>query len=774
MLRNKTWFGLFIIMLLSSLVFFSFASTVVNVNTTSITSGGEIVASFPTVGDTNAWIGFYKVGSTDRQFISYTYLKNASGTYTVKAPLENGSYHFRLFGDNGYTKLEGTSQSVEVKSTTTSTTSNKGENAWVLVDVIDYPNNEGWETANASEVYDNKATYKQSNFTVKKSYIGSSQGTKVNGEGVKLSAIFTGPPEVINEGDEVSLTVNLQASENTLSFYTFSGSAKADFYPNVDIDPAMGSGTRFLDGDGNNNWTIGGTSYSPIQEIIKAKAPSGGNDGDQIVLRQNFYAGVSMATYYVYEWKAPEEGQTTPLPSVEVKPTSDGESGWVYEKTIYNNSSGQWVENQPVQLGGETADGYELARLSSGKLAIDTNRENRLKKYNSEKTTREIVRLDYTWTQPPSIISPDENFNVTINREFISFQHGDWYPRYWAQVKSGLLGTNLDDLSFKGPDGKEYNDMVWTDSSWGAQQSTTLEGVRYVSMDSLSGQWIGSLPAGKEGQQQVIELSIGHVAGSYYSEQHIYNWQEGTSASEANEREQPTPEVNAGSGEVFESGVRLEWPAASGLGYRVFRSKDRNSLGISITDFYITSTRVVDVNVEPNTEYYYTVKPVLAEANPLRGVEESLGDTLATFTFKTGGNIANVDQQKGFVVLQVDNAMMIVNGASQEIDPGRGTSPIIISGRSMVPIRAIVEALGGTVGWEGSERKIILNARGQQVEMWVDKNDIRKNGADDRMDVAPTIQDGRTFVPVRFASENLGTSVDWINSTREIIIVFTE
>lgn len=654
--------------------------------------------------------------------------------------------------------------------------SNEGTtgNAWVLVNVIDHPNDEAWDVANANESYDNQVTYKQSNFTVKKSYTGRSEGSKVNGEGVKLSAVFTGPPKVIYENQEVSLTVNLEASENTLSFFTFKGSAKADFYPKVDIDPSMGSGTRFLDGDGNNSWTIGGTSYSPIQETIKAKAPSGKNIGDQIVLRQNFYAGVSMATYYVYEWKAPEADNTTPLPSPEANPTSNGESGWVYEKTIYNNSSGQWIEDQPEQIGGEIGDGYELARLSSGQMEIDINRENRLRRYNSEKTTREILRMDYTWSKPPAVIQPDEAFGVTINRDFISYQHGDFYPRIWSRVRSGLLGTNLGDINFKGPDGKEYNDMVWTDSSWGAQQSTTEEGVRYVSMDSLSGQWIGSLPAGKEGQQQVVEIAIGHISGSYYGERHIYNWKEGTTASEPNESEPASPKVNAGSGEVFDSGVRMEWPETTGLGYRVFRSKDKNSLGISITDFYITSTRVVDVNVEPNTEYHYTVKPVLAEANPLRGVEENLGDAVATFTFKTGSNIADVNRQKGFVILQIDNAMMSVNGASQEIDPGRGTSPIIISGRSMVPIRAIVEAIGGTVGWEGNERKIILNARGNQVEMWVDKNDIRKNGANGRMDVAPTIQDGRTFVPVRFASENLGTSVSWINSTREIIIVFTE
>ncbi|MEN1760693.1 copper amine oxidase N-terminal domain-containing protein [Anoxynatronum sibiricum] len=226
--------------------------------------------------------------------------------------------------------------------------------------------------------------------------------------------------------------------------------------------------------------------------------------------------------------------------------------------------------------------------------------------------------------------------------------------------------------------------------------------------------------------------------------------------------------------EVFDSGVRMGWSrTANALGYRVFRSTSRDDLGISVTDFYITATRFVDVNVEPETEYHYTVLPVLAEARPLEGIEERLGDAIAKFSRRTGTKITHVGSEKSFIILQLDNPIMIVNGVNQEIDPGRGTTPIIIAGRSMVPIRAIVEAMGGNVGWEGSESRISLNARSQVVEMWLNKNEVRRNGASARMDVAPVSQGGRTFVPVRFASENLDAKADWINSTREIVIVYT-
>ncbi len=233
-----------------------------------------------------------------------------------------------------------------------------------------------------------------------------------------------------------------------------------------------------------------------------------------------------------------------------------------------------------------------------------------------------------------------------------------------------------------------------------------------------------------------------------------------------------TPPAATNSAQTFDSGVRMEWKSVSGLGYRIFRSTDRSQLGISVTDFYIQSTRFVDVNVEPDTEYHYTVKPVLGEANPLQGIEERLGDTIAVYTIRTGSNITKTDQQKSFIILQLDNPYMIVNGVSQEIDPGRGTTPIIISSRTMVPIRAIVEAMGGTVGWEPNTSKITLRTQANHVEMWLNRHELKANGMDKRMDVVPVALGGRTFVPVRFASENLNAKADWINSTREVVIIY--
>lgn len=226
------------------------------------------------------------------------------------------------------------------------------------------------------------------------------------------------------------------------------------------------------------------------------------------------------------------------------------------------------------------------------------------------------------------------------------------------------------------------------------------------------------------------------------------------------------------------TGVTVSFRTSGVIGYRLYRSESAGSLGISVTDFYITANNFTDVNVEPNTTYYYTLKEVLAEADPLNGKREQIGDVLATWTVKTAGTVghgfADTSKTRHFIMLKIDDPKMSVDGEAKEVDPGRGTAPIILRGRTMVPIRSIVEAMGGNVGWEQGSREVSLKVSSIDVRMWVDKNELTKNSTKSKIDVAPSIINNRTFVPLRFGTENLDCQVDWINSTKSIVIVWSE
>jgi hypothetical protein len=127
------------------------------------------------------------------------------------------------------------------------------------------------------------------------------------------------------------------------------------------------------------------------------------------------------------------------------------------------------------------------------------------------------------------------------------------------------------------------------------------------------------------------------------------------------------------------------------------------------------------------------------------------------------------------IVLQVDTPYMYVEGKKTEIDPGRDTAPVIIKewGRTVLPVRAIVEALNGTVKWDEIKRKVTIEFNSITIELWIDNPKAKINGIEswidpDNHDVKPLILNSRTMLPLRFVAESLGCTIDW-NSTTKII-----
>ncbi|HPU41585.1 MAG TPA: copper amine oxidase N-terminal domain-containing protein [Acetivibrio clariflavus] len=97
-------------------------------------------------------------------------------------------------------------------------------------------------------------------------------------------------------------------------------------------------------------------------------------------------------------------------------------------------------------------------------------------------------------------------------------------------------------------------------------------------------------------------------------------------------------------------------------------------------------------------------------------------------------------------------------------------APFIENGYTLVPFRTIFEELGYTVRWDDSERSIIAVKMGSQMKLYIDNNVAFVNGEQKVMTVAPKIVSGRTFVPLRFVSENAGANVVWDDAKKAIYI----
>ncbi|MGD0153750.1 MAG: copper amine oxidase N-terminal domain-containing protein [Thermacetogeniaceae bacterium] len=123
------------------------------------------------------------------------------------------------------------------------------------------------------------------------------------------------------------------------------------------------------------------------------------------------------------------------------------------------------------------------------------------------------------------------------------------------------------------------------------------------------------------------------------------------------------------------------------------------------------------------------------------------------------------------IVLKIGSARMSVKGVAQDIDPGYQTSPVIINGRTFVPVRAIIESLGGKVDWSASDQKITITLSNTPIVLNIGNKSGTVNGVAKTLDDAPFISaTGRTMLPLRFITENLGHNVAWDNSTKTITI----
>lgn len=97
-------------------------------------------------------------------------------------------------------------------------------------------------------------------------------------------------------------------------------------------------------------------------------------------------------------------------------------------------------------------------------------------------------------------------------------------------------------------------------------------------------------------------------------------------------------------------------------------------------------------------------------------------------------------------------------------------APFMRGGRTMVPVRFITEQLGASVNWEEATRQVLIDDGSRHIELTLDAAEAVVNGEPETLDAPAEIKGDRTFVPLRFVSETLGAGVTWHEENRSITI----
>ncbi|MCL2085571.1 stalk domain-containing protein [Candidatus Saccharibacteria bacterium] len=140
---------------------------------------------------------------------------------------------------------------------------------------------------------------------------------------------------------------------------------------------------------------------------------------------------------------------------------------------------------------------------------------------------------------------------------------------------------------------------------------------------------------------------------------------------------------------------------------------------------------------------------------------------IVTLSLAVATGATNGGTEATTIVLTVGNPIYFVDGEPWQAD----TAPFISNGRTMVPLRLISEALGADVEWDETTQTVTIsqtttNSPSRTVEFSLSVGMPLPNDMG-----TPVIQNGRTFVPLRYVAEAFGAEVDWDSATQIVTIV---
>ncbi|QGU00452.1 hypothetical protein SYNTR_1858 [Candidatus Syntrophocurvum alkaliphilum] len=147
-------------------------------------------------------------------------------------------------------------------------------------------------------------------------------------------------------------------------------------------------------------------------------------------------------------------------------------------------------------------------------------------------------------------------------------------------------------------------------------------------------------------------------------------------------------------------------------------------------------------------------------------VQPALGyDKISWFILS--GNVAHLYVQS-LTGVEDQEIRVFINGTRYYMNP----NPYIKNDRTMVPMRRIFEILGADISWNNEERSVTAERGSNTIKLYIGNEIAYVNGNPVELDAPPEIlpEVDRTMIPLRFVSEALGGTVSWDNLTRTVDI----
>jgi photosystem II stability/assembly factor-like uncharacterized protein len=222
--------------------------------------------------------------------------------------------------------------------------------------------------------------------------------------------------------------------------------------------------------------------------------------------------------------------------------------------------------------------------------------------------------------------------------------------------------------------------------------------------------------------------------------------------------------------------IRLNWSAATAGtsplgGYAVYRSSSPGgTTGTAVATVGAAVTNWTDTTRKQGVTYYYAVAAFDYLQPPLFSEKSS----------EVSARLLSPPSISLTLTLQLGNALMLVSGSDGKNDTVTlDAAPVLGAGsRTLVPVRAVAEAMGGIVFWDVITETATVTVGSNTLELTLGKNTALFNGTAVQIDtdpkVLPLIINGRTMLPLRFVVESLGAEVSYDQATKTITITYTK
>ena len=215
----------------------------------------------------------------------------------------------------------------------------------------------------------------------------------------------------------------------------------------------------------------------------------------------------------------------------------------------------------------------------------------------------------------------------------------------------------------------------------------------------------------------------------------------------------PIPELTLAN--MNENSVSFLWPIfENSTGYHLIRD------GLIISGGWPVFGEFVDTTVEADTTYEYWLQSfgdgrignsvVIITPTRLQPVRNTMNFFIRFSEYE--------NKHIGFAEMDTSAVRMPIDS--------HGSTPHMINGQIFLPVRPLVEQMGGTVDWdnvsEPSWNRIKINIFGRNVDMWINHDKFYIDGQELIFSNSPRIINGVTMVPARVLFEAIGCTVEWV------------